>query len=683
MKVLGIVRRTPFTLVLLVALVLLVVITDAHIFPITRLSWLDSVATGLPAFQHGHWWSLATSPWFVVYPVSFFLTMPVVIGAVGWAEWRFGTWRCVALFFAGHIVGSLGAAAALALASMQHGWHWAVTLSHAVGAGPASGALTCLIFAIATLPSPWRLRARIAVTAWAGISLVYLGHLSHVQFALVTAIALVVSGSLPAFRHPAGRPTIREWRLIAFSWLIIICVVEVFNLIPFDGPIGDNHPFLPVVGVIIDVVVVAIVAGGVRIGIRVAWLAALALAAGIVVGAVLGAASIRWLMSIGFIRDPEEITSVMIPSIVLWSVQLVILLLGRGAFHVRLRRNRRGFEAHALTRDRALARLRRIGGDNISWMLGWEDNQRIAVGSGVIGFQTHAGVAIALGDPIVPPAELGRALTSFANISEHAGYTPCVFSAGSATAAARPSGWRQVVVADEKIVDLPGMAFTGKRWNSVRTSLNRAKREGIEFRMCTLSEEPWSVLSQVRAISEQWAGDRGLPEMGFTLGTVTEALDPETRVGLAVDAEGSLHGITSWLPVYGPGGAVRGWTLDLMRRREDGFGPVMEFLIGASALHFAEQGAEFISLSGVPLVRPAEAEAGPVERVLDRLGELIEPLYGFRSLQQFKQKFNPRSEPLYLLYRDEGDLPRIALALTRAYLPDSSLRDLVTSATRG
>jgi lysylphosphatidylglycerol synthetase-like protein (DUF2156 family) len=216
--------------------------------------------------------------------------------------------------------------------------------------------------------------------------------------------------------------------------------------------------------------------------------------------------------------------------------------------------------------------------------------------------------------------------------------------------------------------------------------MNRASREGVEFRMVRLAEEPWNVLAQVRAISEQWTGDKGLPEMRFTLGTVEEALDPEALVGIAVDGQGDLHGVTSWLPVYGAAdpesGETRivGWTLDLMRRRDGGFGPVMEFLIAASAQHLSEQGYEFVSLSGAPLVRPEDAEAGPVDQVLEQIGGLIEPLYGFKSLHRFKQKFNPRHESLHLLYRDEGDLPRIGIALTRAYLPDASLRDLVASA---
>lgn len=680
-RALRLAARIPFTLTLLAALLLLALLTGAHLAPFSHLPWFDEVAAGLPAFARGHWWSLATSPWFVTHPLRFLVTLPLVAGAVGWAEIRFGSVRTIGLFFAGHVVGSLGAAATIALTS-RHGWDWAVSLSRSLEVGPSSGALACLVFAIATLPSPWRLRARLAVGAWAGIGVVYLGHLVNVQHAIVAACALTASGLLPAFRHRTGRPTVREWRLIAFAGLVIIGVVEAFNLIPFDGPFGSNDPFLPVVDVLLDLAVIAVVAHGVRVGWRLAWICTLALATLNIGISVVAALLMRHLLAIGFIEDPEELTSVVIPSAVLWAVQLAIMVTGRGAFRVRLKRGRHGFDAHAVDRETALAELRGIGGGTISWMIGWRGNERIAVGSGVMAYQAHAGVAIALGDPVVPAAERAGALEEFVRMAEHSGLIPCLFSVGTATADARPAGWRRAIIAEDTIVDLPGLSLSGKRWNSVRTSLNRAEREGVSFRLCTLGEEPRSMLAQVRALSEQWAGDRGLPEMGFTLGTVEEALDPETRVGIAVDEGGVLQGITSWLPVYGAGGRVRGWTLDLMRRREDAFGPVMEFLIGAAALHFAEQRYEFVSLSGAPLVRPAHVEPGPVERVLDRVGELIEPLYGFRSLHRFKQKFNPRSEPLYLLYRDEGDLPRIALALTRAYLPDATLRDLIASTRR-
>ena len=64
---------------------------------------------------------------------------------------------------------------------------------------------------------------------------------------------------------------------------------------------------------------------------------------------------------------------------------------------------------------------------------------------------------------------------------------------------------------------------------------------------------------------------------------------------------------------------------------------------------------------------------------MGRLAESLEPVYGFKSLHSFKRKFNPRYEPIYLLYRDEGDLARIGAALTRAFLPDATLRQFASA----
>lgn len=345
------------------------------------------------------------------------------------------------------------------------------------------------------------------------------------------------------------------------------------------------------------------------------------------------------------------------------------MLLGKGAFAVPLRRSKRHLREAQSTPGAMVEQLEQFGGCTISWMSTWKANSLISLGDAprsLAGYQAHAGVSIMLGDPVGPPGDRAEALKDFARASETAGFIPCVFSASTHTGDARPEGWRTLTVAEDTIVDLPELAFKGKAWSDVRTAINRAGREDIEFRMVHFHEQPWNILAQARAISEQWTGDKGLPEMRFTLGTVNDALDPHVLTGIAIDAEGSLHGVTSWLPVYGPAtdeGEPRivGWTLDLMRRRDGGFGPVMEFLIASAALHFSEAGYEFLSLSGAPLVQPADVEPGPVEQVLQNIGDLIEPLYGFKSLHRFKRKFNPRYESLYLLYRDEGDLPRSGL----------------------
>ncbi len=334
--------------------------------------------------------------------------------------------------------------------------------------------------------------------------------------------------------------------------------------------------------------------------------------------------------------------------------------------------------AAATGRGRALELLHTYGGGNLSWMATWPDNAHFitADGTAAIAYQVHSGTAIALGDPIGAPESAERAVIEFARHCELQGYMPCFFSS---TAAVLPQAhqlrWQYVQVAEDTVIDLPGLEFKGKAWQDVRTALNKGAKTGITFRVSRLQDESFSMVQQCRGISDQWVTDKGMPEMGFTLGGIDEALDPEVRVGLAVDAAGVLQGVTSWLPVYGSGGDVKGWTLDVMRRRPDGFRNVMEFMIASACLAFKEAGAQTVSLSGAPLARSEDVERlGAVDAVLNQLGETLEPVYGFRTLHQFKTKFKPRYIQMYMVYTDEAALPRIGIGLTQAFLPGASIR---------
>ncbi|WRS30421.1 DUF2156 domain-containing protein [Actinomycetaceae bacterium MB13-C1-2] len=675
-------RTVPFTALFTLVFLVIGAFTGSMFTPASEKPWYEFVATGLPAFEQGRWWTVFTSPFVASPPLAYLSVLVLVVVGFGWAERSFGTWRTVAIALSGHLVGVLGSAAIVAIVA-RTGWHWAEMLSQTYDVGPSCAAFAALVFAIATLPSPWRLRARAAVVVWVGVSLLYLGNLYDLEHAVALVVALIATGVIPSLRHKMSRPSHRERRLIALWGLIIIGVIQVIAMIvPYDGPLGQHSASSSFWDVLLDLVVIALIANGIRRGHRFAWIVALVLGAYNVLTAALSFLSIPALIDDGYIDQPQDILGQFVAPAFFWLALMVFLIAGRDAFRVPLRKAKRQLQAKEISRADMVDQLHGLGGGTISWMTSWPDNLRIEVEDGALAYQVHSGVAIQLGDAVVSAGRHANALSEFVTKAEEAGFVPCVFSAGAATDQAKPEGWRSIVVAEDTIVDLPGLAFTGKAWNHVRTAINRAGREGIEFRMLHLNEAPWSLLAQVRMISEQWTGDKGLPEMGFTLGTVDEALDPEVLVGVALDQEGNLHGVTSWLPVYSTTepGRIAGWTLDLMRRRDEGFPPVMEFLIASSAKHFSEAGYDFLSLSGAPLVRGSEQDDEAIYRVLDQLSSLAEPLYGFKSLHRFKQKFNPRDEELYLLYRDEGDLPRIGIAILQAYLPDTKMRDIALSA---
>ena len=336
--------------------------------------------------------------------------------------------------------------------------------------------------------------------------------------------------------------------------------------------------------------------------------------------------------------------------------------------------------------DRARAILTR-GGSTLSYMSTWPGNQYwfSPDGRAAVAYRAIAGVAVTVGGPYGDPAALDSAITEFARYCEHRGLQPCLYSVtAQARAVTQRLGWKSVQIAEDTLLPLERLQFTGKKWQDVRTALNKAAKEGITAEWWTYPQAPPDLVGQIRQISQTWMADKGLPEMGFTLGGLDELDDPEIRCLIAVGADRKVHGITSWMPVYASGHPV-GWTLDFMRRNtEPGtFRGVMEFLIATAALTFRAEGARFVSLSGAPLARLDRGERpSALQRLLDKIANTMEPVYGFRSLLHFKAKFQPVYQPLYLAYPDPAALGSIATAIGRAYLPHLTSRQALRLLTK-
>jgi phosphatidylglycerol lysyltransferase len=317
------------------------------------------------------------------------------------------------------------------------------------------------------------------------------------------------------------------------------------------------------------------------------------------------------------------------------------------------------------------------GGSSLAYMTTWPGNQYwfTPCRQAALAYRVSATVALTTGGPIGDPGLHRDVVEGFQRFCADNGWTPCLYSVTSDVRdAAVTLGWRAVQVAEDTVVPLADLEFTGKKWQDVRTALNKAGKEGIAAEWLSYPDAPLAITDQVRAISEEWVADKGMPEMGFTLGGLDELADRSVRCLVAVDRDRTVHGVTSWLPVHEDGEVV-GWTLDFMRRRGAGFRGVTEFMIASAALTLKEEGARFLSLSGAPLARLDRGEeVSALQRILDVTGKALEPVYGFRSLLSFKAKFQPEYRPLFMAYPDVSALPSIGNAIGRAYLPHLTAR---------
>jgi len=669
-RVLRQVKAVPFTAAFTVVFLAVAVATQSLWKPATEQPWYVDVAYGLPSFEAGRWWTIITGAFVAGSPLSYPSITIASVLVLAWCEKRRGTLITAAAFTGGHLLGAGGAALFLALVTRQTSWPWAERLAGDIDVGPSAGITLALVAAAASMTSPWRLRLQLAIVVALIIPVVFVGTLADVEHLIPGALGLALF-----FRGRPTRPGIREVRLIATAALLAAGITDVLlSIIPTNGPLGPSEfDAASWWDIATTVVVVALLVRGIRRGSHLAWILTC-----VVAGLNVFAGALELVLVL--LRLPTLGLATGIGDAVLWLVTLLILITGRRSF--RAPRRRRAAKSYATAgeqaRTDAIAALHAHGGSSLSWMITWPDMEYVITPerSSVVGLQRHRGVAIALGDPVAPPGQLREVMEDFRARTEAVGDVPCFFSTSATARVAAPPGWRSLQIAEDTVIDLPDLTLTGKKWQPARGSMNRAEREGIAFKMVQLAHEPWAIRTQVRAISEAWVGEKALPEMRFTLGGVDEALDPDTRVAIALDPDGSVHGVLSWLPVYGPDNTITGWTLDLMRRRDGGFGPVIEFLITKSALYFKGEGASYLSLSGAPLAQRISEDPDIIQVVLERLGRLLEPAYGFRSLHAFKKKFNPRFEPLYLLYRDEADLPGISRALVRAFLPTASTLDL-------
>jgi phosphatidylglycerol lysyltransferase len=325
-----------------------------------------------------------------------------------------------------------------------------------------------------------------------------------------------------------------------------------------------------------------------------------------------------------------------------WIGPIFWLAVVLGALAITVRPSRRVIAGRA----RAIELLKMGGGGSLSYWVTWEGNHYwfSSNGRAAVAYRVVNGIAVTTSEPFGEHESALAAVAEFARYCDDNGWVPFYYGIHPEFAGAcRDMGWSIAIVGDETIVYPADWNTTGKHWQDVRSSINRAERDGVRAVWARFSDLTPRHVLQIEAISEAWVAEKELPEMGFTLGGIDELRDDEVYLMVAIDASDQIVGITSWLPSY-TAGITTGWTLDFMRRVPDGPNGVME--------------------SGIA-------------RMLRYIGARLEPVYGFTSLFNFKRKFQPEFRPVYMAYPDSLALPTIGLALARTYVPSMSPRQAV------
>lgn len=278
---------------------------------------------------------------------------------------------------------------------------------------------------------------------------------------------------------------------------------------------------------------------------------------------------------------------------------------------------------------------------------------------GVVGYKVVGRVAVALAEPVGPPDAARDAALRFLDLCALNGWTPAFHQVSEAGAdLLRSCGLTSLKVGETAIVDVVSFSLEGSHFKTVRSKTAKLRREGWTVELLAELDQP--TMDQLREVSDAWLAHGGHRERTFSLGR----FDPEAiEAGevLAVrNPDGAIDAFATILPSYRSGLG----NFDLMRHRPDSHRSVMDLLFVELIELFRSRGLQGMDLGMAPFAN-VEGDTVP-DRAVRLLYEHGGRLFNAVGLRSFKDKWRPRWEPRYLMYRTETELAAVSLATARA-----------------
>ena len=262
---------------------------------------------------------------------------------------------------------------------------------------------------------------------------------------------------------------------------------------------------------------------------------------------------------------------------------------------------------------------------------------------------------VALGDPVGPDDRLSTVIRLFLERCHDFGGVPVFYEI-------RPThlhryadfGLTFVKLGEEARVDLQAFTLEGGPAAKLRQAFRRLEREHAMFRIIEPPLVP-EIMSELRAVSDEWLAEKSAAEKGFSLGYFDEAYLRRFPVAV-IERDNRIQAFANVWP--GAGGVEL--SIDLMRHRRDAPNGVMEALVVHLMLWGKQRGYRWFALGMAPL---SGFEQSAVASLWNRLGVFVyehgESLYNFQGLRAYKEKFNAVWEPRYLACPGGMRLPKI------------------------
>jgi phosphatidylglycerol lysyltransferase len=249
---------------------------------------------------------------------------------------------------------------------------------------------------------------------------------------------------------------------------------------------------------------------------------------------------------------------------------------------------------------------------------------------------------VALFDPVGPSSEWPELVWRFVELAdEHGGRAAFYQVHPDNLPLYLDAGLRVVKVGEEACIYLDQFNLEGPERYGIRQALKRGEREGLTFQVLS----PQNVCQQnpvLSEISQSWLARHN--ERRFSVAAFEPRFIEAQSVALLC-----RHGRPQAFVTFMTTDVQSEATIGLMRQVPDAPACTMEFMFTQLALELKAREFTMLSLGMAPLAGIARTPlSSRWHRIARLLWEHGGPIYNFRGLRSFKNKFRPVWEPRYL-----------------------------------
>ncbi|MFI0908537.1 phosphatidylglycerol lysyltransferase domain-containing protein [Streptomyces sioyaensis] len=297
-------------------------------------------------------------------------------------------------------------------------------------------------------------------------------------------------------------------------------------------------------------------------------------------------------------------------------------------------------------------------------------------GKAAVCYRVISGVMLASGDPIGDVEAWPGAIERFMEEARAHSWTPAVHGCSETGGQVwtRETGMDALELGDEAIVDVADFTLSGRAMRNVRQMVKRIERNGYTTQVRRVRDLEPEELEHVQKAADAWRDTDDERGFSMALGRIDAVKDGDAVIATAhlAPAEGEepgLFGDLKALQYFVPWGPD-GISLERMRRDRSADPGMNELLIVAALQTAPDLKIKQLSLNFAVfrsyLERGEKLGAGPVMRITRGTLLFLSRWYQIESLYKFNDKFRPRWEPRFVVFRTTRDIPRIGLATMQA-----------------